>query len=63
MLYLTSFKLQQIFSVAKFSKYLTTSSLSLSMLWKNSSSEKAAAMEGTAFWKSSPSKRLALQKK
>ena len=32
MLYLTSFKLQQIFSIAKFSKFLTTSSLSLSML-------------------------------
>ena len=33
------------------------------MLWKNSSSEKVAAMAGTAFGKGSPSKQLALQKK
>ena len=33
------------------------------MLWKSSSSEKVAAIEGSIFWKGSPSKKAVLQDK
>ena len=33
------------------------------MLWESSSSEKIVAIEGTVFWKSGYSKKIALQEK